>query len=85
MTTSDELRERLAKRCRDEASGYDPASPEALPTQEVKWWLSAIASELGITREMVEQCNRAIMYVKSPDTETAADVLTTLLDAAEGR
>ncbi|MDP2955384.1 MAG: hypothetical protein Q8N53_03105 [Longimicrobiales bacterium] len=38
-----------------------------------------------ITREMVEECHRAIMYVKSPGTESAAAALTTLLDASEGK
>ena len=55
------------------ARGLTPDDPRTV---------QAMCDELSITREMVEQCNRAIMYVKSPDTEDAGDALSALLDVA---
>ena len=77
--TGAELRERLAKRWVDEEEPGEVLT--SLADVAAGWWLSAIVAELGITRAWFD----ADGYLWEHRKDDAADALTTLLDASEGK
>jgi hypothetical protein len=83
--TGAELRERMTLRW----ECYCDLHPRLTWREESEWWISALAGELGITREMVEALNE--LNGVSIDAEAGAVLdeigaaLTTLLDASEGK
>jgi hypothetical protein len=92
--TGAELRERMTLRW----ECYCDLHPRLTWREESEWWISALAGELGIRRDGVYilqlAANAHALKAMMEDSDNtveeiairaAADALTTLLDAAEGK